>query len=162
MVQIEESGMVFGNYPEEKVFKLENSQTHKAVGEGVRSVEFLYLLKEDMLAFVEAKSSSPRKETSMERYNEFINEIMEKFVHSFDMYVASKVGRYDELSGLVASSDAAELRYRFVLVINGHKPSWLLPLKEELNRKLLYHRKIWKSDVIVMNDEVARGKGLIL
>lgn len=162
MVQIEESGMVFGNYPEEKVFRLEDSQTHKAVGQGVRSVEFLYMLKEDLLAFVEAKASSPRKETNMERYNEFINEILEKFVHSFDMYMASKVGRYDELSGLVASGDDIKLRYRFVLVINGHEPSWLLPLKEELNRKLLYHRKIWKSDVIVMNDEVARDKGLIL
>ena len=96
MVQIVESGMIFGNYPEEKVFKLENSQTHKSVGTGVRSVEFLYMLKEDMLAFVEAKSSSPRKENSMKRYTEFINEILEKFVHSFDMYVASKVGRYNE------------------------------------------------------------------
>lgn len=162
MIQIEESGMIFGNYPEERVFRLECSKTHQDAGEGVRTVEFLYLMKDDMLAFVEAKSSSPRKETSIERYNEFIDEILEKFVHSFDMYAASKMGRYDEISGLIADGNDAELRYRFILVINGHQPSWLLPLKEELARKLLYHRKIWKSDVIVMNDEVARSKGLIL
>lgn len=50
----------------------------------------------------------------------------------------------------------------FVLVIRGHKPDWLLPLQEELNRKMRYHKSIWKSSVIVMNDTIAKEYHLIV
>lgn len=161
MKLIKESEMFFGSYPDDRVFRIENSDTHRRAGEGIHSVEFIYLQENDKLLFVEAKSSFPRLATSKERYDEFINEIYEKFIHSFDLYIASKVGRYTELGGMIKDVKDSELKYRFVLVINGHKDEWLLPITEELNSKLKYHKKIWKSEVVAINEKTAEKFKLI-
>lgn len=68
MLQIYESGMTFGSYRPEQVYKIENSQVHSYVGTGVKSVEFVLLRGENKIFFIEAKSSSPKSETSWERY----------------------------------------------------------------------------------------------
>lgn len=163
-MEILESGMVFGHYRPEQVFKIENSQMHKHVGTGVRSVEFILLRGADKLFFVEAKSSSPKAETSLERYQEFVKEITEKFVHSFHMFCAWYTGRVSDEGEIGANLKTVtydEAKFVFVLVIRGHKKEWLLPLQEELNQKLRYHNSIWKTNVIVMNDEVAKTYHLI-
>lgn len=51
MLQISESGMVFGNYRPERVFKIENSQIHNRMGTGIKSVEFVLLKGEDKIFF---------------------------------------------------------------------------------------------------------------
>ena len=160
MVTIRESGMVFGEFPEDCVFKIENSNTHKIVGDGVKTVEFVYLQAKNKLLFVEAKSSSPRYDTSIERYYEFIDEITDKFVHSFEMYMALKLRRYEELSEKLATVDDSDMKYRFILVINGHKNDWLLPIQEELKIKLRYHHNIWKSEVVAINEQTAKSWNL--
>ena len=76
--------MIFGDYNQGRVFKIENSQMHKEAGSRVRSVEFILLKGKNGLWFIEAKSSSPKSETSWDRYQEFIGEITEKFIHSFN------------------------------------------------------------------------------
>lgn len=165
MLQISESGMVFGNYRPERVFKIENSQIHNRMGTGIKSVEFILLKGEDKIFFVEAKSSSPKAETSWERYQEFLNDITEKFIHSFNMLCAWYLGRIDD-GGQVGTelkmATYADAGFIFVLVIRGHRAEWLLPLQEELNQKMRSHNSIWKSRVIVMNDSIAREYYLIL
>lgn len=101
----------------------------------------------------------------MERYQEFLTEITEKFIHSFDMLNAYFLGRYDDggqMGSDIKSITCANASFIFVLVIRGHKDTWLLPLQEELNRKLRYHASIWKSRVIVMNDTIAREYNLVV
>lgn len=164
MSQIFESGMVFGEYKPEQIFKIEHSRLHKHVGIGVRTVEFILLKGTGRIFFIEAKSSSPKEETNWERYHEFLKEITEKFIHSFDMLCSWYLGRADDEGEIGAelkevSSDKAT--YIFVLVIRGHKPEWLLPLQDELNSMLRYHHSIWKSRVIVMNEVIAREYNLI-
>lgn len=164
-MQILESGMVFGDYKPEQVFKIEDSKLHHKTGAGVRSVEFILLKKTDKVFFVEAKSSSPKADSGMERYQEFLTEITEKFIHSFDMLNAYFLGRYDDggqMGSDIKSITCANSSFIFVLVIRGHKDTWLLPLQEELNRKLRYHASIWKSRVIVMNDTIAREYNLVV
>lgn len=164
-LQISESGMNFGNYKPEHVFKIENSHLHKSVGFGVKSVEFVLLRGSDKIFYVEAKSSSPRSETSWERYQEFLDEITEKFVHSFDMLCAWRFGRLNdggEISDDLRSVVCADAKFVFILVIHGHKREWLLPLQDELRKKLRYHYSIWKSTVIVMNEEIAKGYHLVI
>lgn len=161
MFHVIESDMYFGDYPEERVFKIENSEIHQSLGKGIRTVEFIYHDNNDSLMFIEAKHSSPRKETSVERYNEWINEITDKFIHSFNMYLASKFKRISEFPGSIGKISDENITYKFVLVINGHESRWLPPLREELKRKMKYNQKIWKSDVQVYNDELAYKKGLI-
>lgn len=163
-MQISESGMVFGNYNPAKVFKIENSQMHKHVGSCVKSVEFILLKGEHGFWFIEAKSSSPKSETSWERYQEFIGEITEKFIHSFNMFCAWRLGRLGdngEIGADLAAVPCETADFVFILVIRGHKKEWLLPLQEELKQKLQYHNSIWKSKVIVMNDKIAREYHLI-
>lgn len=165
MLQITESGMVFGNYRPEQVFKIENSHMHDQAGMGIKSVEFVLLRGTDKILFVEAKSSSPRETTSWERYQEFLNEVKEKFIHSFNMLCAWYLGRLDDAGEVGADLGAVscdKVNFIFVLVIRGHKESWLQPLQEELNQKLRYHNSIWKSRVIVMNDMIAQKYHLIL
>lgn len=165
MLQIYESGMTFGSYRPEQVYKIENSQVHSYVGTSVKSVEFVLLRGENKIFFIETKSSSPKSETSWERYQEFIDEISEKFIHSFDMLCALYLGRLDdegEMGEELKALSCSEADFIFVLVIRGHKTAWLLPLQEELNRKLRFHNSIWKSRVIVMNDEIAKDYHLII
>lgn len=165
MLSILESGMEFGCYRPEQVLKIENSQMHKQAGACVKSVEFVLLREKNKIFFIEAKSSSPKETTSWKRYQEFLDEITEKFIHSFDMLCAWYLGRLDD--GGQAGAELKKATYSkadfvFVLVIRGHKPDWLLPLQEELNQKLRYHKSIWKSSVIVMNDTIAKECHLIV
>ena len=52
--------MIFGDYNQGRVFKIENSQMHKEAGSRVRSVEFILLKGKNGLWFIEAKSSRPK------------------------------------------------------------------------------------------------------
>ncbi len=156
-----ESGMTFGPFPEELVFPIEHSTTHQKAGKGIRSVEFLYLQPEKKLLFIEAKSSSPRFETDAEKFDRFISEITEKFLHSFDLYTASKLGRYSGLGGVLGTCSDADIKFKFILIINGHLDNWLLPLQDELRKRLVWHSKIWGTKVNVFNEVMAQEEKLI-
>lgn len=164
-MQIIESGMIFGNYSPDRIFKIENSYLHKCAGSGIRSVEFILLKGTKKVFFIEAKSSSPKSDTSLEKYQEFLDEIANKFIHSFEILCAWYLGRMNdngEIGTKLKTVSTIEADFIFVLVIRGHKKEWLLPLQEELNQKLHYHNSIWKSRVIVLNDEMAKKYNLIL
>ena len=165
MIQIRESGMIFGNYEQPCLYRIENSKLHKELGDGIKSVEFILLRDANKIFFIEAKSSSPKAETNAVRYHEFIDEIADKFIHSFNMFSAWKVGRLDDAGEAGDKLQAVRMKdisTIFILVIRGHRREWLLPLQEELNRKLRCQRSIWKSRVIVMNDEIAKQYHLII
>lgn len=97
MIQINESDMLFGDFEEESVFQIENSKLHKNVGNGIKVVEFILLSIENELSFIEAKSSSPKPvKDNIIRFNEFINEISDKFIHSFNLYYSAILQRCKE------------------------------------------------------------------
>ncbi|MGL4800117.1 MAG: hypothetical protein ACRCWY_12090 [Cellulosilyticaceae bacterium] len=163
MKSIIESKMVF-EFKEEQIFCIENSQLQRRVGDGIKTVEFIVNRKENLLEFIEAKSSSPRptKENN-EQFETFINDIADKFIHSFNLYYSAIHGRYpaEEIAQPFLEIESDKVTYRFILIIKGHHIEWLLPLQEALHRKLHYHITIWKSDVILMNEEVAKERKLI-
>lgn len=164
-MQILESGMIFGNYKPEQVFWIENSQMHNDIGSGVKCVEFILLRGMDKIFFIEAKSSSPKSDTSWDRYQEFLDEIKDKFIHSFNVFCAWYTGRLideGEIGTELSAVAYPDAKFVFILIIRGHKKEWLLPLQEELNQKLRHHKAIWRSNVIVMNDEIARKNQLIV
>jgi hypothetical protein len=53
-----ESGMVFGEYDTNDLFRIEKSQIYKEIGPGVKTVEFI-LKQNAQIWFVEAKTSCP-------------------------------------------------------------------------------------------------------
>lgn len=165
MIQINESNMIFGYFEEDRVFQIENSKLHKNIGNGIKVVEFILLSKENELSFIEAKSSSPKPvKDNIIRFNEFINEISDKFIHSFNLYYSAILQRCkecEELNPSFMNLDNSQINFKFILVIKGHRTEWLMPLSDALKESLSYHNTIWKSKVIVFNDELAKKYKLI-
>ena len=93
----------------------------------------------------------------------FNSEIADKFIHSFDLYLSALLERHlpQRITGRFAAQDHGKERYKFVLVIHGHRIEWLPPLKAALEKKIMFHRKIWKSDVILMNESIAQEYKLV-
>lgn len=104
-VVIEESGLRFGEYPEDQVFQIEACEqyTRSLRPNGIKTCEFI-LRRGKKLYFFEAKSSCPRqvvrsipenkKEEKKKAYDEFINEIVLKMRHSLSLYGNILLKRY--------------------------------------------------------------------
>lgn len=157
--------MIFGDFEEEKIFKIEKSKLHNRIGNGIKVVEFVFLRNENELDFIEAKSSSPRPtKQNVIRFNEFIEEISDKFLHSFNLLYSAILKRnknYGEMNNNFFQLDNSQIKIKFILVIKGHEIEWLLPISDALKKKLSYQNTIWKSEVIVMNDKIANKYNLV-
>jgi len=169
---INESGMIFGPYPDGRCFYIEKSRTYADLKPGVPIAEFLLLRDRDgkppIIWVVEAKSSAPKPE-SLQRFDEYILKIREKLVNAFSLGWACCLKRHQdieaELPSPFKSLDLSQTGVRFVLVINGHKESWLPPIQDALKNELHSTIKTWRlgpTSVAVMNEELAMRHGLIL
>lgn len=163
MIRVVESNMIF-EFEEKHIFQIENSNLHSSLGDGIKTVEFVVSVKPDEILFVEAKSSSPQpKAENKERFDEFIDEISDKFIHSFNMYLTSVLKRnlVDKIPDKILNIELETAKFKFILIIKGHKIEWLQPLKDAFDRIMIDYNKIWKSSVIIMNDEIAKEFKLI-
>ena len=163
MIRVVESNMIF-EFEEKHIFQIENSNLHSNLGDGIKTVEFVVSVKPDEILFVEAKSSSPQpKAENKERFDEFIDEISDKFIHSFNMYLTSVLKRnlVDKIPDKLLNIELETAKFKFILIIKGHKIEWLQPLKDAFDRIMIDYNKIWKSSVIIMNDEIAKEFKLI-
>jgi hypothetical protein len=165
MVEIKESNMIFGDFEEDKIFNIEKSKLHNKLKNGIKVVEFVLLRNENELNFIEAKSSSPRPtKQNVIRFNEFIDEISDKFIHSFNLFYSAVLKRnkdYGEINNNFFELDNSKIKLKFILIIKGHEIEWLLPISDALKKKLAYQNIIWKSEVIVMNDDIANKYKLV-
>lgn len=166
-----ESGMAFGPYPEGECFYIEKSQCYGKIQEGVPMAEFLLLrgrqTQTPVILVVEAKSSSPRAE-NLAHFDQFIDEIRAKLTNGFLLGVATRLQRHpataDELPAPFVALDLQQVGFRFVLIINGHKQEWLVPLQEALALALKPIIKTWalsSTSVTVLNHELAARHGLV-
>ncbi len=168
---IVESGMTFGPYAADRCFHIEKSRTYGQIQQGVKMAEFL-LLHEDkeqspVLWIVEAKSSSPRKETK-QSFDTFIAEVRDKLVNAFSLGYASCMKRHaiaaSELPAPFTQLNVSKADVRFILVINGNPIKWLPPIQEALQKALHPTVKTWRfsaSSVVVINEQMAMKHGLI-
>lgn len=164
-----ESGMTFGPYPKEHCFHIEKSATYQSIQPDVKMAEFLLLHpdKNSVVWIVEAKSSSPRRETQP-NFDEFIEEIREKLTNALTLCVATCLKRHStwhELSHLFQSLDLEKVTFRLILVIKGHKVEWLVPLQDALTKSLKPIVKTCNLSlpaVVVLNDVLAQQQGLII
>lgn len=166
-----ESGMQFGPYPDGCCFRVEQSDTYGRIQSGVRIAEFLLVHTSGDRApcvwIVEAKSSSPQPETQP-NFSEFITEIRDKLTNALALGIASILMRHTgaavELPDRFKTLDLAATDFRLVLIINGHKKSWLAPLQDALRKALHPTVQTWAlgaNAVVVINDQDARRFGLI-
>lgn len=165
MIEIIESNMHFGEFDEKRVFQIEASELYRNIGKGIKVVEFISASDVSKLEFVEAKSSSPRPlKNNRERFDEYIDEIYSKFVDSFNLYYSSIFRRnrgYNEMSNEFFGLDNSIVKFIFILVIKDHKKEWLMPINEALKKRMIKHSSIWKSKVIVLNEDGAKKQGLV-
>jgi hypothetical protein len=167
---IVESKMKFGPFAEGECFHIEKSQVYQAIQRNVKTAEFLLLRFQNdkqVIWVVEAKSSSPRPETQP-NFSEFIDDVRNKITNAFLLGIAVRLRRHStadtELPGAFTSLDLQSIGFRFVLVVQGHKQEWLVPLQNALSLALNPIVKIWAlppNSVAVINDELARQYKLI-
>lgn len=169
---IDESGMRFGPFPAGRCFAIEKSAVYRTIRDGVQMAEFLLLRndgeKRPVLWMVEAKSSSPRPGSQMD-FDAFIAKIRDKLTNAFALGWAVSLRRhpetYAELPAPFKELDLTLVDVRFVLVINGHKESWLGPINDALKKALRPTVRTWAfspNSVVAVNEEGARKLGLIL
>lgn len=164
MIMIRESGMDFGPFNENDIFEIEKSSLMSSMKSKIKSAEFI-LNKNSYLWIIEAKSSSPRPDNK-ENFDNFIEEIHEKFANTFLIFNAAKIGRHDasEFPSSFKNINIKEVQYKFFLVIRGHKEEWLYPLQDAMQLvmyRLVKACNIARPAIFVINDTIAREKGLI-
>ncbi|MDR1083496.1 MAG: hypothetical protein LBP22_01250 [Deltaproteobacteria bacterium] len=149
----------------DNVFHIEKSPQYAAVGDSVKTVEFVRAIGEKLL-FVEAKSSfsNPNSlasnrgmgnKTVKEIFQKEIAGICDKFTHSLNLYSSVSVTKEGFPPGYVP---AARLTLTFMLVTKGFEESWCDEIERALNRRIresVCMSKMWKPEVVVINDATA-------
>ena len=168
-VCVEESEMKFGPFDEEVVFHIEKCEQYLRINENMKMVEMLLLRNNNkLLLSIEAKKSAPNptsknRSNPQERFDEFIDEIHEKFVNSLDLIL--NLFLTGVAVGEFANINFRELEITFVLVVKEHKPEWITSLRDALNLKIrqtVRTHNIWKCGLMVFNESMAIHKGLII
>ena len=165
-----ESGMTFGPYPNGHFFHIERSASYAAIQQGVQMGEFLLLRIEmdrvPMMFVVEAKSSTPRPETQP-NFDAFVSGVRDKLANALALGLACCLKRHaaaaSELPQPFQTLNLAAVRFRLVLIINGHRKEWLPPLQDAMVKALHATTQTWAlgaNAVAVINDEGARKFGL--
>ena len=164
---VTESGMQFGPFDQDDIFYWEKSKLFTTFGAGTKSVEFICLDKENAFCLLEAKTTAPNPEgpKGQEGFDEYLEEISEKFIHTFDLFMATWIKRYDdkdhEMPSNFLAQDIGKITIKFLLVIKESKELWLRPINDALNRILLRYRKTWRIKVAVLNEDMALSERLI-
>jgi hypothetical protein len=157
---IYESEMLFGPYPAGLCFEIEKSPVYQALQNGIKIAEFALLNStQTVLSLVEAKSSSPQP-THQGRFEQFINEIVDKFINSFHFLLSLRLGRHSghTLPAVFKNMNLSALSFQFVLVIKPHQAAWLPPLQAKIQNELRKLNKTFKLSsnyVVVLNEEMA-------
>ena len=167
MITISESGMKFGPYEEMDIINWEKSSLYKSFGVKLKSVEFICLDKKDAFCLLEAKTTAPNPQgpKGQKGFEEYIGEISEKLIHTFDLFISSLLGRYvdkeKEIPAKFLKQDLGKIKVKFLLVVKESKPEWLRPLNDGLNKDLLRYKKTWDIKAAVLNEEMALSKNII-
>ncbi|MFH1097692.1 MAG: hypothetical protein V1749_09375 [Candidatus Desantisbacteria bacterium] len=167
-VTIEESGMIFGPFLDEHCFYIEKSSAYKKLQNGIQIAEFLLIQPDkNRLLIVEAKSSSPNPDNkeSQNRFDYFIAEISGKLLNAFTLGLALCLERHvdnkNEISKCFKEITHDSVEIVLMLIINGYKEEWLVPLNEALQTKLYCTSKIWPLKVCAINEKIAQEYRLI-
>ena len=148
---ISESGM---DFIISNTFYIEKSLLYTNLGEGVRSVEFVRVIRDNLL-FIEAKTTFPNPDNpGQENYIQFQNEtveICEKFIHSLNLFSTVMIGTSKE-----TFPDDFTLPEKVILI-------FVLVIKNKLYSSLSsYLKKIWEPTVYVINQDTAAKRNLII
>lgn len=130
---------------------------------GAKVCDFIIKKEKDLL-FIEAKSSAPKDKQEL---NIYIQEISQKFLDSILIYLGVVFERKNTISKNINNNmknkKFLEGSIKLVIVINGLPKKSLQDIQnvfQKIMRKLVYIFSI--NSIIVMNNEQAKSKGLVL
>jgi len=168
MITIEESGMSFGPYSPGSVFQIEQSPAVQArlSPNGIKVCEFIWRSPGENIYLVEAKSSVPSKNVSIDRYNEFFSEILEKFDNSLQIVASGLLAQKPDLEheiqkSLSLNSLSSVSKIYFYLVIPTIPDQYLPHFNDKLSIVLKRQCRIWNAEAKVVNRRFAQKAGLI-
>ena len=162
----DDSGMRFIR---DNAFRIEKSDVHEKVkSNGVKVVEFVRII-DNQLHFVEARKSLRdinKGEKAVKYFNEEIEEIRDKFVHSLNLFASVKICVNEEnLPDDFALPKKSLLV--FVLVVKEHDIIQCKLANDALVKSLnqvmpRYWMHIWRPIIHVVNYEMAVKQNLIV
>ena len=144
-------------------YHIEKSQAYIGICGSIKTVEFIRQ-KDNNLLFIEAKTTLTNPDNSanpVELFNNEISDICEKFIHSLSLLSAVQIGVISET--LPSGWDRAhKISLKFVLIIRNHQMGWCRSVKHAIGQILPLHiSKIWKPEVLVINQETAQKYNLV-
>jgi len=162
---ISESDMLFGDYDEANCFWIEKTDLYGSIaGKGYKSVEFV-LHRPDRyeLQFVEGRSTLPAQ-GNVERYNEDIAEISQKFMDSLQLACGIWFGEHNSKVA-VPQNGRSFFEYgtqvTFVLVIKNRRGK-MTAIAEKIKREILREYRLWGFKIVVMSEEIAIRDNLVV
>ncbi|EGQ9169166.1 hypothetical protein F8Y90_07030 [Vibrio cholerae] len=165
MIEIEESGVIFGPFDDDSLYKIEDS---KHLPSHVKPVEFAWVPAKGInLVLVEAKSSFSNPLNSGD-FDKNIQEIYTKIVDSLTVLTSSSLGRHPNIQAELPTKlrelnwERATINMR--LVIPNFDSSWLPPITHALRKRLkhfLASLGIPEVNFQVLNKQIASSQGLL-
>lgn len=165
MVTIEESGLVFGPFHPDHLFRVEDS-AHVQQLQGIKSCEFIWWHEtRQRLVFIEAKESIPDPQTSPDEYATFWQKIHDKFDNAMQLILLGALGRpatlRAELSETMQALPWEALKPVLYLVIPDAPDVFLVGLTDRLREQMQRQKRLWHADFFVINAGKARAKRLV-
>ena len=109
------------------MFDIEKTKIYSDVGEGIKVVEFILKHGEKNIVFLEAKKTCPNaanrheSQEKEEKFEEYYSSITEKFIDSFQIFLASFLERYSDTTeigkNLMSMNTLKDFNLKFILVI---------------------------------------------
>ncbi|MGR7921231.1 hypothetical protein ACU6RQ_09000 [Zobellella denitrificans] len=165
MITIQESGLTFGPFVPDSIFRVERSPCVARLS-GIKACEFAWWSADDgKLIFIEAKSTIPSAKNSPQEYEQYFSDMLEKFDNSLQLLLAGGWIRHTdlaaELSKLIPDLDWQQAEILFYLVVPKAPREYLGALTDKLTQILGRQLKIWRARAFVINEQMARDKGLL-
>ena len=164
-MRIFESGMTFGDFDKDDCFNIEKYELYKKSLShlGFKTVEFV-LYRHDKLLFVEAKPSL-RTEVNGNRFSDEVADISQKFMDALQIVCGLWHGGRKDKAKLPQSFSQFHKNGKgivFVLVVKDGKKKDLLTTSRAISRQLLRENRLWRFDIKVLNEELAKNEKLVV
>lgn len=157
------SEMKFKNFSDDSCYHIEESAFYqkKLKSSGYKTVEFVVCCNrqgndETKWMFIEAKTVVRMK------FDKEISDISQKFMDALQIVCGIGHTRNPELPNDFISSLGDKKNIVFVLVIKNCEITALPSVKNAILGKLRREHILWKFDLVVLNEELAKEKNLVL
>ena len=158
--------MLFGDFDEANCLHIEKLDLYNRdlSSHGIKSVEFvLYRPERSKLLFVEAKTSLSTREKKG-WFDSEITKISQKFMDSLQLACGIWLRGHNSRTKLPANYAnffRKGVQIVFILVIKRRRVD-LLHIADAIKTRLLKEHKLWNFSVLVLNEELARNKNLVV